>query len=408
MIEGTNDIKQPVAGEKPFGYLTFTKLILIYHGKKFILSAERTTKSSFMVYRALGLMSGSSLDGLDIAYVEFEVSGSNWKYEFKATECVPYTDDWRERLQNATRLSAFDYLQLHSDYGHLLGEKVNAFINKHQLEYKVQLIGSHGHTTFHAPSSHMTHQLGDGAAIAAETGINVVSDLRNIDVALGGVGAPIVPIGEKLLMSDYDLFLNIGGIANLSSNSKEYLAFDVCPANRVLNLLAEETGKSFDENGYLAESGTINQGLLNTLNELDYYKMPYPKSLDNSFGTDIVFPLIRDYKITDKDALATYCEHIAMQVKIAIERISEADTEKKPRLLVTGGGTFNTYLINRLQFHNPEIDWVVADEQLTCFKEALITAFIAVLRWREEKNVLRSVTGASRDSIGGAVWVGQD
>ena len=361
-----------------------------------------------MVYRALGLMSGSSLDGLDIAYVEFEVSGSNWKYEFKATECVPYSEEWKERLQKATRLSALDYMQLHADYGHLLGEKVNAFISKYQLEYKVQLIGSHGHTTFHSPSSRMTHQLGDGAAIAAVTGINVVSDLRNADVALGGEGAPIVPIGEKLILGQYDLFLNLGGIANLSVNGPGYLAFDVCPANRILNLLAEKKGMSYDEGGKLAEKGTINQELFLKLNSFDYYTAPPPKSLDNSFGTDIVFPLIEAFGIKTEDALATYCEHIAQQVKEAITNTSEPNSNKKLSILVSGGGAFNTYLLNRLQHHNPGIEWIVADEQLASFKEALIMAFIAVLRWREEKNVYQSVTGASRDSIGGAVWIGQD
>jgi len=361
-----------------------------------------------MVYRTLGLMSGSSLDGLDIAYVEFEVSGSSWKYEFKATECIPYSDEWKKRLQNATTLSAYDYLQLHTDYGHYLGEKVKEFISAHSLEYKVQLIGSHGHTTFHSPATRMTHQIGDGSAIAAETGINVVSDLRNMDIALGGEGAPIVPIGEKLLLGNNDLFLNLGGIANISVNGPKNLAFDVCPANRVLNLLSEKKGVSFDEGGCMAKDGMVNIELLEILNKIDYYTMPYPKSLDNSFGTDIVFPLIESFEISVEDALATYCEHIALQVKNAITNVIDTLGEKKPRLLVTGGGAFNKYLINRLQFHNPHIEWIIGDEQLASFKEALIMAFIAVLRWREEKNAYSSVTGASRDSIGGCVWVGQE
>jgi anhydro-N-acetylmuramic acid kinase len=361
-----------------------------------------------MVYRALGLMSGSSLDGLDIAYVEFEVSGGSWKFELKATECVQYSDQWKERLQKATQLSAFDYLQLHTDYGHYMGQKVNDFISANSLEYKVQLIGSHGHTTFHSPATRMTHQLGDGAAIAAETGINVVSDLRNMDIALGGEGAPIVPIGEKLLLGNYDLFLNLGGIANISVNGPKYLAFDVCPANRVLNLLAEKKGVSFDEGGSMAEKGMVNHELLRKLNDIDYYAMPYPKSLDNSFGTDIVFPLIEAFEISVDDALATYCEHIALQVKQAIISVIDPEGEKKPSLLVTGGGAFNNFLVKRLQFHIPDIDWIIADEQLASYKEALIMAFIAVLRWREEKNVYHTVTGALRDSIGGSVWVGQE
>jgi anhydro-N-acetylmuramic acid kinase len=381
---------------------------LILHGKKFILSAGRKTNNRLMVYRALGLMSGSSLDGLDIAYAEFEVSGSKWSYDLKRTQCVPYSVEWKNRLQTATGLSAFNYLQLHADYGHYLGQKVNEFISANGLEYKVQLIGSHGHTTFHAPRSRMTHQLGDGAAIAAETGINVVSDLRNMDVALGGEGAPIVPIGEKYLMPDYDFFLNIGGIANLSVNGSEYVAFDVCPANRVLNLLAEKMGNAFDEDGKMAESGTLNLELLDILNKLDYYTSTYPKSLDNSYGTDIIMPIIDSYKISVPDALATYSEHITQQIKKSIIDVQDLNAEKKYRLLITGGGAFNQFLINRLRRHCPEIEWVVADEKLASYKEALIMAFMAVLRWREEKNVFRSVTGSLRDSIGGAVWVGQD
>jgi anhydro-N-acetylmuramic acid kinase len=361
-----------------------------------------------MVYRALGLMSGSSLDGLDIAYAEFEVSGSSWKFELKATECVPYSEQWKERLQKATSLSALDYMQLHTNYGHYIGEKVKEFISTNGLEYKVQLIGSHGHTTFHYPATRMTHQLGDGAAIAAETGINVVSDLRNMDIALGGEGAPIVPIGERLLLGNYDLFLNIGGIANLSVNGPKYLAFDVCPANRVLNLLAEMAGKSYDEGGKMAKEGTVHQTLLDKLNELGYYAKPFPKSLDNSFGTEIVFPLIKSYAISTADALATYCEHIAIQVQLAIAGSRKSLNEKSLRLLATGGGVFNDYLSDKLRYHNPDIEWVNADEQLASYKEALIMAFIAILRWREEKNVYSTVTGALRDSIGGSVWVGQE
>ena len=408
IIERTNNSIHHVTGRKPFAYITFTKLILIAHGKKFILSAWQITNNSIMVYRALGMMSGSSLDGLDIAFVEFEVSGSSWKYEFKATECVPYTDDWRGRLQNATRLSAFDYLQLHVDYGHYLGQKAKDFIAANGLEYKVQLIGSHGHTSFHSPKSRLTHQLGDGASIAAETGINVVSDLRSMDVAHGGEGAPIVPIGEKLLMPDYNLFLNIGGIANLSFNQVPFIAFDVCPANRVMNFISQQKGLAYDEDGRLAASGSIHTPLLMQLNELDYYQSSYPKSLSNSFGDEMIIPIIQSYHLSHEDALATYCEHISQQVKRAIANHLNWNADQKPRILVSGGGSFNSCLLSRIRFYNPQIEWFIADNQLASFKEALIMAFIAVLRWREEENTISSVTGAKRNSIGGAVWLGHN
>lgn len=361
-----------------------------------------------MLYRAIGLMSGSSLDGLDIAFAEFEESGGKWTYEIKETACFGYNEEWINRLKNAVSLSALDYLLLHTEYGHYIGQKVNEFITDRGLQYQVSLIASHGHTTFHIPSKKMTAQLGDGAAIAAETGLPVVTDLRALDVALGGQGAPIVPIGEKMLWKDYDYFLNIGGISNISVNSDPYVAFDICPANRVLNMLANEMGESYDNGGQIASSGNINSSLLEKINHLDYYRHPYPKSLANDFGTEVVYPMIRDAGCGIPDALRTYCEHIALQVRNAIpdSRLMTHDS----RLLATGGGAFNTFLIKRISegLKGLGIEVVVPDPDLVNYKEALIMAFIGVLRWRQEYNVLSSVTGAARDSIGGALWTGQE
>jgi anhydro-N-acetylmuramic acid kinase len=360
-----------------------------------------------MTYRAIGLMSGSSLDGLDIVFAEFEVNGQQWNYNIQHAGCYAYDDIWTEKLQHATLLSAPEYMQLHADYGHLLGKLVKQFIADHQLDYKVQLIGSHGHTTFHTPSAKMTHQLGDGAALAAATGINVVSDLRNMDVALGGQGAPIVPIGEKLLLGDYQYFLNIGGIANISANTNPYVAFDICPANRVMNMLTREIGKPYDDGGSIARGGQVKDDLLLQLNSLGYYQLPYPKSLANDFGTDIVYPLVKKHQYSVEDALCTYVEHIALQLKNAIVQINNNQQIENSKLLATGGGVFNNFLIERMKTHLPGIDIVVPDAKLVEFKEALIMAFIALLRWREENNVLSSVTGAVRDSVGGAVWSGE-
>ena len=260
----------------------------------------------------------------------------------------------------------------------------------------------------------MTAQLGDGAAIAAETQLPVVTDLRALDLALGGQGAPIVPIGEKLLLGDYDFFLNLGGIANLSANtsiSSAYIAFDVCPANRVLNMLANELGKEYDAEGEIAASGKINIDLLEKLNALDYYKQPYPKSLANDFGTDTVYPLIKQAGIQTNDALRTYIEHITIQIKNAIANLNNPKLKtRNPKLLATGGGAFNTFLITRLRDSLKElnIEIIIPDARLVNYKEALIMALIGVLRWRQEYNVLSSVTGAARDSIGGALWTGQE
>jgi anhydro-N-acetylmuramic acid kinase len=370
-----------------------------------------------MFYRAIGLMSGSSLDGLDIAFAEFNEQAGKWSYEIKETACYEYDEEWTDRLKNAISLNALDYQLLHTDYGHYIGNQVNKFIEEKKLHYQVGLIASHGHTTFHVPAKKMTAQLGDGAAIAATTGLPVVSDLRAMDVALGGQGAPIVPIGEKLLLGDYDFFLNLGGIANISHNNPDnYTAFDICPANRVLNMLMNELRKEYDEGGQTAATGKINDEVLNQLNQLEYYKQPHPKSLANDFGTDIVYPLIKEANISIPDALRTFTEHIAYQIQQGVsghgnlKSIPRQTRDQNPKLLATGGGAFNTFLINLLQekLSPLGLELIIPDEKLIAYKEALIMAFIGVLRWRQDYNSLASVTGASRNSIGGALWTGQE
>jgi len=415
-----------------------------------------------MVYKVIGLMSGSSLDGLDIAYVYLQerVSSAkdaprNWEYTFLHTACYPYTKEWKDRLAGATELSALDYQLLHVEYGHYLGREVLRFIEENGLHYQVQLIASHGHTTFHLPARKMTAQLGDGAAIAATTGINVVSDLRAMDLALGGQGAPIVPVGEQLLLSGHEFFLNLGGIANISAaggrnmpgttggssggtgqgaaqRTESYVAFDVCPAGRVLNSLAALVGKDYDEDGALAAKGSVDAALLERLNGLSYYGEGYPKSLGNAFGTETVWPMIREGMRTPdgmvdgmgmrtpdgmrsvEDALRTYLEHIAVQIARAVEGLKAGSgKEVVPgevgglKMLVTGGGAHNRFLTGRIQelLQPLGVELVVPISQLVDYKEALVMALIGVLRWREENNVLASVTGASRDSIGGAVWL---
>jgi anhydro-N-acetylmuramic acid kinase len=353
-------------------------------------------------------MSGSSLDGLDIVFAEFHENGGKWKYEILNAECYAYSDEWINKLKNAISLNALEYQLLHTEYGHYLGKQVKKFIEAHNLHYKVALIASHGHTTFHVPASKMTAQLGDGAAIAAETMLPVVSDLRALDIAFGGQGAPIVPIGEKLLLGAYDYFLNIGGIANLSVNADNYIAFDVCPANRVLNMLANEEGKEYDKDGEMAADGQLNSDLLARLNALDYYNLPYPKSLANDFGTDIIYPMIKNSGIAINDAINTFVEHIAWQIRRSIVDLNSPKTSS--RLLATGGGAFNSYLLQKLKVQVNElgVEVEVPDARLVSFKEALVMALIGVLRWREKYNVFSSVTGASRDSVGGALWMGQE
>ncbi|HEV8507890.1 MAG TPA: anhydro-N-acetylmuramic acid kinase [Chitinophagaceae bacterium] len=371
-----------------------------------------------MIYRAIGVMSGSSLDGLDIAFAEFQENAGKWNYEIRQADCYSYDKNWNEKLKSATSLNSLDYQLLDVEFGHYIGEQINKFIEEHELQYQVALIASHGHTTFHIPSKKMTAQLGDGASIAAETQLPVITDLRALDLAFGGQGAPIVPIGEKWLLGDFDFFLNLGGIANVSFKSEPYIAFDICAANRVLNMLVSNEGKEYDDKGEMAQHGEINFELLRKLNGLDYYTQPYPKSLANDFGTDTVYPIIVDARCKTSEALRTYVEHIVIQIKDALTNLinnkplqgNPSAQTKNRKLLVTGGGAFNTFLVSRLtdELKQMQIDLVVPDEKLIQYKEAMIMAFMGVLRWRQEYNVLSSVTGASRDSIGGALWIGQE
>ena len=374
-----------------------------------------------MVYRVIGLMSGSSLDGLDIVYVHLQEVAGKWNFEIIQSACYPYNREWIMRLRSATGLTAWDYQLLHVAYGHYLGEQVNLFMQQNDLYYQVQLISSHGHTSFHHPEKKMTAQLGDGAALAVSTGINVVSDLRAIDMALGGQGAPIVPIGEKLLFGSYDFFLNLGGIANISCQQRgAFIGFDICPANRILNMLAGERDLEYDKDGALAETGGIDWDLLARLNELTYYDQPWPKSLSNDFGQEVVYPLIRENGGRLEDRLRTYCEHICIQVKKAVDGLVHEYLEKekeelgkeripsRPRIFITGGGALNGFLIKllKIKLENAGVIPVIPEREIILYKEALVMALMGVLRWREEDNVLASVTGASRNSIGGAVWIG--
>lgn len=365
-----------------------------------------------MLYRVIGVMSGSSLDGLDLAFVEFEEKGGKWTFSINASACYTYQQELSNKLKSGQDLKAIEFVALDAEYGHYLGEQINRFIRENALDYKVGLIASHGHTMFHLPGKYSV-QIGNGAAIAAETSLPVVSDLRSLDVALGGQGAPIVPMGEQLLFPDYNYFLNIGGIANISFKGNGfYDAFDVCPANRVLNMLAAQKNLSFDQDGELAAAGRINEVLLEQLNELGYYNADYPKSLDNEFGIKTVYPLLAASGLSTEDQLATYNEHIALQISSAVEKIFTKRNlaQSFEKMLLTGGGAHNNYLISRITQHVLPygIEVVLPEKEIIDFKEALIMALLGVLRWREEETVFSSVTGAKQGSSGGAFWMGQN
>lgn len=357
-----------------------------------------------MNYDGIGLMSGSSLDGLDIVLATFELTDGRCKYKIKAASCISFSKSWQSRLKNAVNLDAEAYLLLHAAFGKYCGQQVAAFLDAGHRGRRPDVVGSHGHTTFHIPDKGMTHQLGDGAAIAAACHIPVVSDLRSMDVALGGQGAPVIPVGEKLLFPQYKYFMNIGGICNLSVHgTKKITAFDVCPANRVLNMLSGLAGKNYDKDGKLAGSGKINLSLLEKLNRERFYSRMPPKSLANSFGTGVLYPMILKKGLSTPDALATYCEHIAMQT---LKALIPYRKKKRTTLLVTGGGALNKYLTGRLRYYLDAIgiDIEIPDDNTVNYKEALTMALMGVLRLTEQDNVFSSVTGAARNSCGGALW----
>jgi anhydro-N-acetylmuramic acid kinase len=357
-----------------------------------------------MIYKVIGLMSGSSLDGLDMVHVQLSEVRGQWTYEILHADCIPYNEQWTADLRNAATMNVSGFLRLHTGYGRYLGEAINKFITKYELSHQVHFIVSHGHTVFHEPQHHTTCQIGDGATIAAVTNLPVISDLRAMDVALGGQGAPIVPIGDKLLFSGYDYLLNIGGIANITVQSHA-VAFDICPANQVLNALAAREGKAMDEDGNMASVGKLLPGILDELNDAYYYKYLPPKSLSNDAAMDLVFPKLLESEENNYDLLHTASLHIVQQIAAAIKHYPH--NKEQATLLATGGGAFNTFLVTELQKalepHN--ITVVVPEADVVKYKEALVMALIGTLRWREEVNVLSSVTGASRDSVGGALWI---
>lgn len=359
-----------------------------------------------MVYRAIGLMSGSSLDGLDIVFVTFEEIRGEWSFSVNNAETIEFTDVWRERLSQASQLNALDFVQLDNDFGRFIAKQINLFIEKNQLDHQIQMIASHGHTIFHDPEKFLTTQIGNAAQIAALTSTNVISNLRSLDVALGGQGAPIVPIGEKFLFNNYNCFLNLGGIANVSIHENENVeAFDICVANQALNYFAEQLGSTFDKDGHLAALGNVNTELLSELNNLAYYKQRAPKSLSNQYFKEEILAHVDSFHLNPEDLLHTYSEHIAIQIVDALK--SPSDNNQR-QLFVTGGGAYNVFLIDRLKdlLSAHQIEVIIPDDKIVQYKEALIMAFLGILRWREENTVMAN-TGAQWPSIGGAVWIGQ-
>lgn len=343
---------------------------------------------------AIGLMSGSSLDGLDLALVRFTSNEGSYLYHIEAAETIPYPEVWQDRLANAFLSTPEKLKPLDQEYGAYLGSQVKAFLRKHPLQ--PDFVASHGHTIFHKPEQHFTLQIGDGQALANACGLPVINDFRSEDVSKGGQGAPLVPIGDKLLFSDYEICLNIGGITNVSYDLEgRRIAYDICIANQALNWLAQQEGLLYDKDGKMASNGQVNSTLFNALNDNIFYRQVPPKSLGREFFETFQKSLLESYPTND--ALATFVEHIALQIAQAINTLPQG------KMLVTGGGALNSYLIQRIEHHTPH-QVVVPDLQTVNYKEALIFAFLGLLRLEGRVNVLSSVTGAPSDSCSGKIW----
>jgi anhydro-N-acetylmuramic acid kinase len=347
-------------------------------------------------YKAVGVMSGTSLDGLDIVLCKFS-NKDKWSFEILKSETIEYSNEWKNRLSNAPVVTGYDLSILHKEFGYFIGKSINDFL--HETEFKVDLIASHGHTVFHQPEKKLTLQIGDGHEIAAVTNILTISDFRSMDVALGGQGAPLVPIGDKLLFNNYDFCVNLGGFANISFEEKgQRLAYDICPANIILNYLANKLNYEYDKNGALGFLGKLDPELLNELNKLEYYKKEHPKSLGKEWLIDTFIPVLEKSELSVKDKIRTVYEHIAQQTASAL------NIKKQSTAFITGGGVHNKFLVNILK-QKTKSEIIIPDKEIIEFKEAIIFALLGILKFENKINCLASVTGALRDSSGGIIHI---
>ena len=344
--------------------------------------------------KILGIMSGTSLDGLDLALCEFIPEAGPVKFRMICAETIAYEPVWKERLSNAYYATAEQYFKLHSLYGEFIAEQVNLFLKKNN--HTAAYIASHGHTVFHRPQLAFTTQIGCGATIAAHTGIDTICDFRGLDVALKGEGAPLVPIGDRDLFSAFASCLNIGGIANISFTKHDHtIAFDVCIANMALNYLAEKLGHAYDANGTIASKGRLDQDLLHELLNIKTGQ----KSLGKEWFEKYFLPVLERHGGSVENQMATCAEYIALQIRDALEENSLNS------VLITGGGAYNTFLINRLESHYKGRIALPSDDIIQ-FKEAMIFAYLGYLRIMKKTNTLNSVTKASRNSCGGCIYKG--
>ena len=349
-------------------------------------------------YTIIGLMSGTSMDGLDLAHVRFTLcENDRWEFTVNQTETYKYPKRVLEKLQNVIKFSPQELLHLDKELGLLFSDRINAFIASNNIDKElVDAIASHGHTVFHQPENGFSHQIGCGETMSLRTGIPVINDFRQKDIAAGGQGAPLVPIGDKLLFSDLaEAFLNIGGISNICFPGELTAAFDVCPGNLPMNRIANNLGLEYDAEGLIAKSGSVDSVVLEQLNNLKFYNASPPKSLGVEWLIEHLYPIIDSIK-EEKSALRTYVEHIAIQIA------NELNSANKKSVMITGGGAFNAFLIERIQSHYLG-NIILPDAQLINFKEAIVFGFLGALYLSGRPNTLSTVTGAKYDTMGGVL-----
>lgn len=348
-------------------------------------------------YTTIGVMSGTSLDGVDLAHIVFTVKNNKWEFEILESETISYNIDWLNKLKIAVDFSEAQLEKLNQDYTQLLATIISSFIEKYNIQ-NLDAVCSHGHTILHQPLNGFTFQIGNLPEIGALINQTVVCDFRVQDVQLGGQGAPLVPIGDRILFSEYDFCMNLGGFSNVSfENNKERIAFDISAVNTVLNFYANQLGFDYDDKGRISRTGICNDDLLSELNALDFYQKKHPKSLGFEFVKETILPLIENYTIPIEDKLHTFTEHVALQIALALPN-------KNGSLFITGGGAYNDFLIERIQYHLPEMKIIIPSAKILEFKEALIFALLGVLKLRGEINVLSSVTGAKSDHSSGMIY----
>ena len=348
-------------------------------------------------YNVIGVMSGTSLDGVDLAHINFEINDGKWSYKIFECDTISYSNEMISKLKNGIHFNSSELSELNIEYTYLLGNIISEFIVKNNIS-NIDAVCSHGHTILHQPQNGFTLQIGNLPEIAKITNQKVVCDFRVQDVLFGGQGAPLVPIGDKILFSEFDYCLNLGGFSNISfEENNERIAFDISPVNTVLNFYANTFGLEYDDKGKISESGNISAALFDKLNTLEFYQKPYPKSLGFEFVQEIVLPILENYPISTEDKMRTFTEHIAFQ----IGKILQTKTGK---LLISGGGVYNDFLIDRIKNHLPKTEIIIPDEKTIQYKEALIFALLGVLKLRNEINVLASVTGAKQNHSSGEVF----